>query len=1189
LRRTPEQLGTWLRERRTRSGLSQRQLAELAGVSTRSIREIEHGRARSSHSPSVLRVIEALEPDTEGEPTGPAPFRVAVLGPLALHVTGRHTAPGAARQSSLLALLGLHPGTSVSLDEITDVLWDGHPPASSLTMVHSYVTRLRRLLSPAARPVEPRDGVLLRTRTGYLLDLDEHRSDAARFTALAARALPSLTEGTDDGEGYTAAESALRLWRGAVLQDMPSQVREHPSAVTLARLRLSVVQAYADSALAAGTTKNAVHELQRTADLEPLHEGVHARLMLALAASGEQAAALGVYTALRDRLDDQLGVSPGPEATDAHLRVLRREVPRTAATRATVSPAPAAPPVAPALLPYDAAFFTGRADQLALLDALSTAPGENPGGGSGVRALTGAAGTGKTALAVHWAHRVRDRFPDGQLFVDLRGHSPEGPVRPVEALTRFLLALGVAADNVPGTPEAASDLYRTLVAERRMLIVLDNAADAEQVRPLLPGGPGCLVLVTSRDRLAGLAARDGARRIGVDVLSPEESRLLLLRTLGTARVDADPQAAADLAHACGHLPLALRIAAANLGHTPWRSLREQAAELREGDRLTALSVTGDATTAVRTAFDLSYHALDAPVRRMFRLLALVPGPETGLDAAAAVAGVTPAEAAGLLDRLTAAHLLREHRPGRYRRHDLVALYAAERLRLEETGADRSAASDALYTWLLTATDRCARLLYPGQQPLPRSGAGSTGTGDTSGPDTSGPDTSGDGVNGDGAGRHDDAHQRRIPDAAAAIRWLDDELPHLAAVVHQAAAEVHPASWLLAHTLIGHSWTRKNVVDWAALGRAAQAAARAAGEPVAEAAMGNLLGGSDLQQGHLESAIARFEHMLALAEQAGWQDGAAVAHTNLATVTWLAGRLKSSAEHLEQATEIDRRNGMPDGHPVALLALGIALRDLGRLTESLDRLQRAERAPKDLDSRHNRIQTHANLGRTLYLLGDPAQATHHLRTALTMARESGEQDSEAYVLRFQASVHRDTGDLTTALELATTATGLTDQDGEHYYYRAGVRIVLGSVLLALGRADEADVVYQGALKLAEEADANDLRARALLGLAAVTDPPDRGQISHALDIARGTEHLLVEAEALTALAGAELRHGEAATAAARAREALAMHRSTGRRKAQAEALDILGGAVAATGEEDPAPYRQEAAEIFRSLGIPVQRH
>ncbi|MEU5193149.1 BTAD domain-containing putative transcriptional regulator [Streptomyces scabiei] len=1159
--RTPEQVGIWLRGRRTKLGLSQPQLAELAGVSTRSIREIERGRARSAHSPTVLRLIDALGPDAEGGPVGGPSLRLAILGPLALHVAGRQTQPGATKQSGLLALLALHPGTPVSLEEIVDTLWEDHPPASSLNMIHTYVTRLRRLLAPAARPGKPSGGVLLRTRAGYLLDLggDGHESDAARFTTLAV--LPE-----DADEAYAQAESALRLWRGGVLQDMPSRLREHPSAVTLTRLRLTVLQAYADSALARGTSENALHELRRTADLEPLHEGVHARLMLALAVSGEQAAALSLYTALRDRLDDQLGVRPGPELADAHLRVLRMDLPRPATARTTVSPAPAPaiPQVVPALLPYDAAFFTGRADHLARLDALLPASGEGPAGGSGICALTGPAGAGKTALAVHWAHRVRDRFSDGQLFVDLRGHSPEGPVRPVEALTRFLLALGVAAEALPGTPETAADLYRTLAAERRLLVVLDNAVDAEQVRPLLPGGPGSLVLVTSRDRLAGLAARDGARRIGVDVLSPEESRLLLHRTLGAERVDADPRAAADLAHACGHLPLALRIAAANLDHTPWRTLEEQAAELRDGDRLTALSVTGDATTAVRSAFDLSYHALDAPARRMFRLLALVPGPETGLDAAAAVAGVTPAQAAGLLERLTAAHLLREHRSGRYRRHDLVALYAAERLRLEETDADRRAAWDALYTWLLAATDRCAQLLYPGQARLPPTG----------------PDGDGDG----GSGRSDAVPPLRIPDAAAAIRWLDDELPNLAAAVHQAAAEAHPASWRLAHTLVGHAWTRKTAVDWAALGRAALEAARAADEPVAQAAMHNLLGFAELHQSLPYAAIPHFEQKLALAEAGGWLEGTAVALTNLASVNWLVGRLTRGAEYLERATEIDRRNGMPDGHPAVLLTLGVTLRDLGRLSESLDRLRGAERAPRNLGSQHNGILTHANLGRTLYLLGDPARATHHLATALTMVRESGEQGSEAYVLRFQSSLHRDNGDLTTALDMATTATRLFDQDGEEYY-RADARIALGSVLLALGRPGEADVAYREALKLAEERGADELRARALLGLAAATGLPDREQISRALDIARGTDHLLVEAEALTALAGAELRHGEAATAVARAREALAVHRSTGHRKAQADTLDILGRAVDATGEEDPAPYRTEAVEIFRSLGIP----
>ncbi|MEU1183665.1 BTAD domain-containing putative transcriptional regulator [Streptomyces sp. NPDC005820] len=960
------------------------------------------------------------------------------------------------------------------------------------------------------------------------------------------------------GEPASAAPHPPRGGRGAVLNGMPSRAREHPSAVALARLRLSVVQAYADGALSAGTPENAVRELRKAADLEPLHEGVHAWLMLALAASGEQGAALSLYSALRDRLDEQLGVRPGPELTDAHLRVLRMDVPSPSAARATASSAPLTLSTAPALLPYDAAFFTGRDDHLARLDALLAAAGDNPARGSVVCALTGAAGVGKTALAVHWAHRVRDHFPDGQLFVDLRGHSAQAPVRPVEALARFLLALGVAAERIPGTPETAADLYRTLTDGRRMLVVLDNAVDPEQVRPLLPGGPGCAVLVTSRDRLAGLAARDGARRIEVDMFAPEESRLLLRRTLGESRVDADPQAAADLAHACGHLPLALRISAANVDHTPWRTLRDQVDELREGDRLTALSVTGDRTTAVRTAFDLSYHALDAPVRRMFRLLALLPGPETGLQAAAVVTGTTIKDAARLVERLTAAHLLREHRPGRYRFHDLVALYAAERLRLEETGTSRRAASDALHAWLLATVDRCALLLYPGmKQRLP----------------------------GDENAARSDAELPEITDATAAMRWLDAELPNLAAAVHQAAAEGRPTAWLLANALRGYAWIRKHTVDWTALG---QAAAGAAGEPLAEAAMHHVLGHAQVQQGRADIATTHFEQLLALAEAVGWPEGAAIAHTNLSMITRLSGRLRHSAEHLERAMELDRHGGLSDGHPVVLGNLAHVLRDLGRLSESLDCLVRAERLPAALDNQHNQIRRLADLGRVRHLLGDTADATRHLRAALTTARECGDLGGEAYVLRLTASARRDAGDLVHALELARTATALSDQDVDGYF-RAAARLTLGSVLLALDRPGEASDAWREALKLARERGAHDLEARSLIGLASCWRPLDREQVATALSIARRTEYVLVEGEALTVLARGGLEHGEPAVAAGYARQALAMHRRSGHRKGQAKALDLLGQAVDATGEEDPAPYWREAREIFRALGVPAQRH
>ncbi|WP_232838338.1 BTAD domain-containing putative transcriptional regulator [Streptomyces geranii] len=1150
MERTPEELGAWLRGRRKRLGLSQAELAELAEVSTRSIREIEHGRVRSPHSRPVLRLVAALGAQPEPEP---GPLALELLGPLVLRVAGRAVESGPSKQSRLLALLGLHPGTPVSRDEIVDVLWDGAPPASCLQQVHTYVTRLRSLLTASAGPQTPPAGPLRRTRDGYLLALAEEQSDVARFAALAARVSPTgclPTPSGDPGEAYGVAGAALGLWRGPVLHGSPSSVREHPSATALNRLRLSVLQAYADGALALGRPQDAVQELQKVADTEQLHEGVHARLMLALAASGQQAAALQLYAGLRDRLDEQLGVFPGPELTDAHLRVVRGETARPA-----LSPAPVESYRPPALLPYDAPFFTGRPDELARLDGLFADTGAVGGRGGVVCALTGPAGAGKTALAVHWAHRVRDRFPDGQLFVDLRGHSPQVPVRPEEALVRFLLALGTPAERIPGTPEAAADRYRTLTAGRRILVVLDNAADAEQLRPLLPGGPGCAVLVTSRDRLAGLAARDGAHRIGVDTLTPDESRLLLVRTLGASRVDADPEAAADLARACGHLPLALRIAAANLGHAPRHTLREQADGLREGDRLTALSVTGDPSTAVRSAFGLSYHALDTEARRMFRLLALIPGPETGLDAAAAVAGLGRQETARTLDRLTAAHLLREHRPGRYRFHDLLALYAGERLALEETDTGRRAAATALYAWLLATVDRCARLLYPGNQRLP-------GAGERAGAGTP---------------------SAEITDAASAMRWLDGELTNVAAAVHRAAADGDPACWWLADALRGYAWTRKHAIDWTAAYEAALAAARAADEPLAQAAAHNMIGQAHLQQGRTDSATAHLERFLALAEVGGWHEGAAAAHTNLSAVARLSGRLRRSAEHLAAATELDRRSGLSGEHPVVLDNLGHVLRDLGRLSESLECLLRAERLPAELDSEHSRIHREANIGCVLHLLGDPARAARRLGSALKMARRSADRGGEAYVLRLQASARRDAGDLAGALELARTAAELSDEDVDEYF-RAAARITLGGILLALGSQGAAAEAYREALKLARERGAHDQEARALLGLASLAVPADRDRAASALAIARDSEYVLVEGEALTVLSRAALDHGEPATAAAHAHQALELHRATGHRRGRARALELLGRAAEAQGDgADPAPYFREALEIYDALG------
>ncbi|MDX3847138.1 BTAD domain-containing putative transcriptional regulator [Streptomyces europaeiscabiei] len=1149
--RTPEQLGAWLRARRVHLGLSQTQLAEQAGVSTRGIREIERGRAPSPRSRSVLRLIAVLGLEAESasgaEPRGGDVLRVGVLGPLTLRVAGETVDVGSAKQQGLLGLLALQPGLSIPQDEIVDILWDACPPATCLNLVHTYVARLRRTLAPANQTGQASDGVLRRTRIGYLLQLAEGQSDAVEFTELAARASAAKTL----DETFRQSGEGLRLCRGAVLGGAPHRVREHPSAVALTRQWMSLVQSYADAALELGRAAEALPELQKAAGLDPLHEGVHARIMLALAASGQQAAALTLFGALRTRLDDQLGVTPGPEVTEAHMRILRMDLPRPAAA----APPPAISLMPPALLPYDVPFFTGRDEQLDRLDALLVEHG------TGICALTGAAGVGKTALAVHWAHRVRDRFPDGQLFVDLRGHSPAAaPLRPVEALVRFLLALGVAGERIPDTPEAAADLYRTLAAERRMMVVLDNAVDVDQIRPLLPGGPGCLVLVTSRSRLAGLAVGDGARRLPVDVFGAEESRLLLARTLGRARVDAEPEAAAALADACGHLPLALRISAANLDHTPRRALRDQADELCAGDRLGLLSVDGDDRSAVRAAFSLSYHALPAPVRRMFRLLALAPGPDIGVMATAVLTDTTPREASRLLERLSAAHLLREHSPGRYRCHDLLMLYAAERLQLEETRTAQESGAARLYAWLLAGVNRCARLLYPGTQRMP--GADEE-PGGVPAPLVTLPD---------------------LADASAAARWLDIELPGLAATVHRAAAEGHQAAWQLADGLRGCSWTRKHAVDWLAVGGAALAAARHAGQPLAEAAMHNLLGDAHVQQGLPDSAIAHYERLLVLAEAAGWLDGAATAHNNISTVAQLSGRLRLAAEHLDHAMELDRRNGLPEGHPVVLGNLGHTLRDLGRLREALDCYRRADELLPALGSRMNQLLNTAVLAELHHLLGESAQARHLLDIALPLAQEVGDLDTEAFTLRLAARIRCDTGDLTGALAAAGTAAALSDEDGDEHS-RATAQLALGGVLLAVGRRDEATTAYQEALALARKRGAHDIEARSLLGLASVLAPTDRRRAAAALDLARRSEYRLVEDEALTVLARCGLEHGEPAVAVDYGRQALAAHRTSGYRKGQAETLDILGRAAATMPGADPVPYWTEALEILDALGAP----
>ncbi|MEY9840409.1 BTAD domain-containing putative transcriptional regulator [Streptacidiphilus sp. EB103A] len=702
----PDLLGPRLQSFRRRAGLSQEVAASRAGISTRALRDIERGRVQRPHSRTLQRLAEALgltggeladllDAARSGPPRGAGPPRLLILGPLSLQrgqTPVQVTSPRLRRVLGLLALKHPEPSTQ---QEITDTLWPSGPPSSHQSLIHTYVSQVRQLLGPGSlRTVPP--PTVVRTPNGYQLEASRNHIDLGHFDELLDRATRQH-RAQDPGAAYESLTQALQWWRGPVLADADPVLRQHPAAVAANERRVKAVLLHADTALQLGRPEEAVPVLWDMVGSEPLHEGLHARLILVLASCGEQAAALNVFSRLRDRLDEELGIAPSAEVRDAHLQVLRQQLP--------LAQRPVQPPPAdrtalagphPAQLPARAGSCVGRRREMRELDDLVS---PDPARRSHVVAVVGAPGVGKTAFAVHWAHARREQFEDGQLFVDLRGHSPLPTLRPGDVLAQFLRALGVPPDRLPADEDEAAALYRTLLADRQMLIVLDNARDAEQVRPLIPGAQGCAVVITSRSQLAGLVASDGARRLALDVLDPDEACQLLAGIIGECGVAADEEAARRLVRLCGGLPLAIRIAAANLVARNL-GIADYCAELAGDDMLSRLRVDGDRRSTVRAAFDLSYRALPAAAQRMFRLLGLMPGPDLTVDGAAALADATSAESAGLLVSLTDTHLVQERAAGRFGLHDLLRSYARELVSREEAHAARQ----RLFDWYLDHTD-----------------------------------------------------------------------------------------------------------------------------------------------------------------------------------------------------------------------------------------------------------------------------------------------------------------------------------------------------------------------------------------------------------------------------------------------------------------------------------------------------
>ncbi|MGY0459972.1 BTAD domain-containing putative transcriptional regulator [Kitasatospora sp. cg17-2] len=621
-----------------------------------------------------------------------------ILGPLEVWTDdGRRARTEGAKQERMLGTLLLNAGTVVPVARLVDALWDDEPPATAPRQVRNLAGLLRRKLA-AAQDGPP---VLLTDGPGYRIAPNGHQVDALTFAHRVSVAR-GLAERGEPAAAVEEFRSALGLWRGPVLDGLSGSLLA-AGALALDELRLTAWENCLDLEADLGRHRQSIPELTALVAEHPLRDRFVTQLVRALQRAGRRADALAAHRRFAHRLADELGLDPGPELQVLHQELLKDGA---APTQHGAAPAPRPPRPRqhlprPAQLPPALATFVGRRAELSALDGLTDPAGP---AAAGIGVVTGGAGTGKTALAVHWAHRVRERFPDGQLHLNLGGYALDPPLTPHEALARFLRALGTDLERVPGTVDESAALYRSLLADRRVLVLLDNAHNAEQVRPLLPGSAGSLALVTGRDGLTGLTACDGARRLVLDVLPRTEAVELVARIAGAERTRAEPRAAAELAAACGHLPLALGIAAGRLAERPHRTLVEHTAELRDAeDRLTALQIDSDAASAVRVAFDLSYRALQPTAQRLFRLLGLAPGNCISTAAAAALAGSAPAATRPVLEHLAAAHLLSPAGPDRYRLHDLLRCYAAERATAETRPADRAAARERLRSWHLHHT------------------------------------------------------------------------------------------------------------------------------------------------------------------------------------------------------------------------------------------------------------------------------------------------------------------------------------------------------------------------------------------------------------------------------------------------------------------------------------------------------
>ena len=947
-----------------------------------------------------------------------------ILGSVEIWASGRRQGPGSPKEACVLASLLLASGRPVSPETIVDHVWGSDPPDKARNSVWSYVARLRHSIAIGG------DARLVSRSGLYALEVDQEKVDLHRFRQLRARAR-GLSQAGDHEQAARLLHEADGLWRGEPLAGLPGDwARRTRSSLEGERLAAAMERVILD--LAMGKDADVAGELSELVLAHPFAEQPVEQLMIALYRSGRPAEALDAYRQARRRIIEELGAEPGPA-----LRALHQEILRNDGTLVPSRHQLARPSTGPNNLPRDIPHFTGRESELKVLaEAIVT---EEDKTAVTIVAIDGMAGVGKSTLAVHVAHRLASRFPDGQIYLNLHAHDPyEEPVDPVTALDRLLRitrASGASAlgghGNQPGTLELLAASWRQQVAQRRLLIVLDDAAANDQVRPLLPGAPGCLVLITSRRRLTGLA---GVRSISLDVLRPADAAELFARIVGPERSH-DRAAIGEVARLCGNMPLAIQLAAGRLRHRRAWSVADLA-RLLSSTRSRLREIRGQ-ELEVASSFELSYRYLSRREQGAFRKAGCFPGPDFSLHAASAASGYPVADTDHVLDELLSYHLLEEPEHGRFRCHDLVREYAHELATREDSESARRATMRRLLDYYLHGADRADRMLFPHRYRL------------------------------DATVEDIPAEMPALDRANDARRWMESERQNIQSAIQFAALNDFPVHvTLLPHLMaqfleVGGYWSDAVVAHESAL-----AAWRSMRDLRGQAHVHADLCLPRVRAGYFEDALRDGREALAIFRSLGDQQGAADALDRLGLVHWSAARYRDALAHFEESIALHRATGNRHGEAEALGHSGAQYWHVGRYADAAAAFEQALRLYRQIDDKTGEAKILNNIGDLEQRLGLFGKALARYQLALPIALETGGRQAEAVLLNNIGNAYRNLDRYAEALTSLHSAVriyhDLGDRRGE-----ADALINIGTTYYRMNRNDDSLVHHRRALAIARE--------------------------------------------------------------------------------------------------------------------------